>query len=449
MATLTKTVDGKPLPAEKFAMVGDPSDISTWHLPIDDDHIDSALDMFGHETHGTADQKKAAAQKIAAAAKAKGIDNDRVKNFESKYAHAEAGDGWIEIFRAGEYPGKTPVTREDLDRVVRNYDPAGHEAPVCVGHPSNDAPAYAWVEGLKLEGNTLLMKERQVDPDFHRLRQAGRYKKRSAAFYPDANGRANALRHVAFLGAEPPAVKGLKDVSFDDAGRSFIEFELGQEEAVAEKTVKDQIKEFFAEMFRPTEQRTFSESDVSALVTRAVETATKPLQDQVTSLTTKLNDQATQFSERERRLSTSETDQRAATAIAKIKGAGRWLPAFDKMGVALLFAELAKDTKPLEFGEGDAKKKLTPIEILTAFMESLPKFVPDGRLVSAGNAGAGPALNFTEGRGVKADPNSIALDTATKARMKEKSLSYGEALTQVVAEHPELTVPGAAQAGAV
>lgn len=450
MATLTKTVDGKPLPAEKFAMVGDPEDISTWHLPIDDAHIESALDMFGHEEHGTAEQKKTAARKIAAAARAKGIDSDRIKNFESKYAHGE-GDGWIEIFRAGDYPGKATVTREDLQRVVDNYDPATHEAPVCIGHTKTNSPAYAWVEQLKLDGDTLLMKEHQVDPDFHKLRKAGRYKKRSTAFYPDANGRAAALRHVAYLGAEPPAVKGLKDVSFDDADRQVIEVEFGEEESVADKSVKDQIKEFFAELFTQREQRQFSEADVTTLVTNAVEAATKPLREQVTGLQTKLNEQATQFGERERKLVTAESDQRASAAVNKLKAAGKWVPAFDKLGVALLFSELAKDTKTLEFGEGDTKKKQTPLEILLAFMEAQPKIVPDGRtVVGTGGGARGERLNFTEGKGVKADQNSIALDAAVKELMKkDDKLSYGDALGRVIEEHPELTLPGGAQPGTV
>jgi hypothetical protein len=105
----------------------------------------------------------------------------------------------------------------------------------------------------------------------------------------------------------------------------------------------------------------------------------------------------------------------------------------------------------VEFGEGDAKKKVTPLDLLVTFLEGLPKMVPDGRVFS----GARPAdrkpgtVHFTEGRGVKADANSIALNDQAAARAKEKSISFGEALDQIVAEHPELCVPGGAQAGAV
>jgi hypothetical protein len=249
MAAKTKTVDGKPLPAGKFAMVGDPDDISTWHLPIDDDHIESALDLFGHETHGTSDQKSAAARKIAAAARAKGIDSDRVKNFETKYCgssqHGEAPRPWFEIFRAGDYSkaGKGVITPDDLKRVVRNYDPTYHEAPETLGHRSDDQPAYGWIDGLMLDGDKLLARERQVNPKFEEARKAGKFKKRSAAFYTDDSGQVTGLRHLAWLGAGIPEVKGLEDVAFDDHGSKFITVDFGEDDAVADKTMADQIKE--------------------------------------------------------------------------------------------------------------------------------------------------------------------------------------------------------------
>ncbi len=130
--------------------------------------------------------------------------------------------GWVEVFRAGRHTDSQGREREftaaDLDRMVAGYDPAKHEAPAVVGHPKDNAPAYGWVEGLQRAGDLLLAKFKQVAPEFEELVAAGRYKKRSISIYPDGT-----LRHVGFLGAQPPAVKGLKDVSFaaDDASTSY------------------------------------------------------------------------------------------------------------------------------------------------------------------------------------------------------------------------------------
>jgi len=439
VAELTKTVDNKPLTADQFAYVGDPKDISTWHLPIDKDHIESALKMFGHEKHVPEAAMGATARKIAAAAKRAGLDT---KDFEAKYCksseHAEQPSPWIEIFRAGDYSaqGKGVITRGDLERVIRNYDPSYHEAPVCVGHPKDNLPAYGWIERLALDGDTLLAKEKQVDPKFHEARKAGRYKKRSAAFYQDAAGNISGLRHVAYLGAEPPGVKGLEDVQFSDKGRTFVEVSFGEEETVDndQKTFSERLEAWFREKFGAAPAvRTFSEDDVKRIVAEAV----APSQAKITQLEEELKKQTTAFSEREQKIAGSEVKQRSVEAVNRLKSAGKWVPAYEKMGLGLVFDELAKATATVEFGEGDSKKQVTPLEALVQFMEGLPKIVPTGTHYSGSSV-------RTAG-GSTGDP----LTDAAKARQKEKNISFSEALDQIVAEQPELTLPGTARAGAV
>ena len=92
--------------------------------------------------------------------------------------HAEAPRPWIEIFRAGDYTGanKGVISRDDLNRVVASYDPTYHEAPITIGHPVDNKPAFGWIEALRADGDTLLAREKQVDPAFNDARQAGRSK---------------------------------------------------------------------------------------------------------------------------------------------------------------------------------------------------------------------------------------------------------------------------------
>lgn len=139
----------------------------------------------------------------------------------------------IEIFKAGTHvdtAGNTRVfTVEDVKGMASAYDPALHEAPLVIGHPMDDKPAQGWVTALKAsEEGVLLMMVRKVDPTFAADVKAGRFLKRSASFYPPMapnNPRPGRwyLRHVAWLGAMPPAVKGLSDVNFGgaDAGTCF------------------------------------------------------------------------------------------------------------------------------------------------------------------------------------------------------------------------------------
>lgn len=134
----------------------------------------------------------------------------------------------FEIFRTGAHRpmvGDPIVFAEaDLAAIATAYDPAISEAPIVVGHPALDAPAYGWIGGLAVEGDRLLASPIQVDAAFADLVRAGSFKKISASFYrPDQAGNPKPgsyyLRHVGFLGAQPPAVKGLKAVEFggDDA----------------------------------------------------------------------------------------------------------------------------------------------------------------------------------------------------------------------------------------
>lgn len=140
----------------------------------------------------------------------------------------------IEIFAAGRHrPVKgAPLSfsESDLAASAAAYDPALHEAPLVVGHPKMDAPAYGWVKSLGLAGDKLVATPHQIDPAFAELVNAGRFKRVSATFYPPdstANPKPGVyyLKHVGFLGATPPAIKGLKSVSFaEDEDVVTIEF---------------------------------------------------------------------------------------------------------------------------------------------------------------------------------------------------------------------------------
>ena len=134
----------------------------------------------------------------------------------------------IEIFKAGNHVASDGRAREFSAAVVAAmaavYSPARHEAPLTLGHPSDNLPAYGWVKSLRAtDDGRLMMRAGDVTPEFSEAVKAGRYKKRSASFYPPgaANNPAPGnwyLRHVAWLGAQVPAVRGLADVNFEGAG---------------------------------------------------------------------------------------------------------------------------------------------------------------------------------------------------------------------------------------
>ena len=156
---------------------------------------------------------------------------------------AGAGNGYraIHIFRPGRHTSMQGATidfgESDLIATANAYDPARHEAPLVIGHPRADAPAWGWVGGLTADGGGLFATPRQLDPAFAEMVRAGRFKKVSASFYtPDSPHNpvpgVYYLRHVGFLGAQPPAVKGLAPVPVNfaegDTDEGCVSFDFAE-----------------------------------------------------------------------------------------------------------------------------------------------------------------------------------------------------------------------------
>lgn len=137
-----------------------------------------------------------------------------------------------EIFKAGHHEAsdgsKFNFTTHDIAAMAEAYNTNLHEAPIVIGHPNDTAPAYGWIKELVADGDKLLAEFGEVDEDFAQLVRDKRYKKVSASFYSPSNSNNPKpgtwyLRHLGFLGAQPPAIKGLKQINFSE-GEECIEF---------------------------------------------------------------------------------------------------------------------------------------------------------------------------------------------------------------------------------
>jgi len=131
----------------------------------------------------------------------------------------------IPIFIAGEYPGKMPVSVEDLDTVVADYDPAKYNAPLCFGHPEFDSPAWGWVTGLRRTGELLYAKLKGISPWVKDVVNKGMFQYVSARFFPPEESPTKKihLRHVGMLGAYDPAVHGLEGMKFNQLNPEEIQ----------------------------------------------------------------------------------------------------------------------------------------------------------------------------------------------------------------------------------
>lgn len=106
----------------------------------------------------------------------------------------------------------------DLMQMANSYDPHKRSAPLVLGHPDSDAPAYGEARALIAVGPSLFCIA-DVSDGLQALVRNGNYKNISASFFqPDSPANpakgSHYLKHVGFLGAVQPAVKGMQPLAF-------------------------------------------------------------------------------------------------------------------------------------------------------------------------------------------------------------------------------------------
>lgn len=130
----------------------------------------------------------------------------------------------IHALRPGTWPAAPAdltISAADIERTAAAYDTRRYQAPVVIGHPENDHPAWGWITGATAQADGLWL-EAELLPEMAELVRAARYRAVSVSLWtPEAPGNpapgAWSLKHLGFLGAAPPAVKGLAPVRLDAA----------------------------------------------------------------------------------------------------------------------------------------------------------------------------------------------------------------------------------------
>jgi len=380
-------------------------------------------------------------------------------------------DGWIPIFRGGKQKDSNGREHDGdalIDKAIANFNAAIHEPPAVIGHPQDNAPAYGWVEGLKKQGNLLMAKFKQVEPAFADMMKRGLIKKRSAAFYPDGT-----LRHVGFLGAMPPAVKGLPDVAFADGDAAIFEFsekaswyalgdvvrrlrewfiekeglekadqvipnwqveniqaasQAAENEATSSiyqekedkgmdfKELIQKLKDLLASAGAPPAGGTFSEADLEAAKQKAADEAARKEREKM----------AAEFAERDRVARQDARKKEIAVWCDSMIKDGRLTPAMVKFGVPEMLLAFAEKEDVIEFGE--AKEKATLFDRFKALWEKeIPRIVTFGE-VATRRKDAG-------GQGKAAEKVEALIQDKRKAN---KDLGYAAAFAEVQKENPDL-----------
>jgi hypothetical protein len=327
----------------------------------------------------------------------------------------------FEIFRAGTHTdmgGRTlSFTAADIAAMAAAYDPAQREAPLVVGHPKHDAPAYGWVDRLEARGDTLLAHPRadQTDAAFAEMVKAGRFKHRSVMLLPpgaagNPSPSAHYVKHVGFLGAQAPAVQGLKPIFFaaDEEAVQIGFMEPWQVSSLA-RMLRGLREWFIAEKGTDTADQvlpSYAIEDMEAAArmppapaTSSVPAFTEPNPSEENTVHDTLAEREAALAAEAARLET-ESARLAAQALAfaerdaadraredgvlldQLVAEGRLLPAL-RSDAAAFMAALPVGEATFAFAEGQPKQ--TPHAAFRALLAKLPKIVPLG--VVAGGDG--------------------------------------------------------------
>lgn len=191
---------------------------------------------------------------------------------------------WIEGFKPGKHIDTAGITHTftevDCQELAGTYNPQLHEAPIVAGHPKHDAPAMGWVGAMRFNDETKRVEytEENLLPEFTEMLTRKLFKKRSLALYDRADPRNPTpgklhLRHVGYLGAMPPAIKGLQDrPAFKEADAGgCITFEFGDWNDRLIARMFRNIKNFLTGEFgQEKADRVLDEWDLQSLTEEAV-----------------------------------------------------------------------------------------------------------------------------------------------------------------------------------
>lgn len=163
-------------------------------------------------------------------------------------AMAKAKPIEIEILKAGTHRSsdgrECKFSVNDLAEIANSYSPERFKAPIIVSHNTSGLPdksiidselAHGFPQSLKVVGDRLVALCEKVSPNFKNWFKNNQLLSFSSSLYlRDSPSNPTpgqlALRHIAALGATPPAIKGLKPLTLSEINFAAMQ----QDEGIAD-----------------------------------------------------------------------------------------------------------------------------------------------------------------------------------------------------------------------
>lgn len=341
---------------------------------------------------------------------------------------------WIEILKTGTFTDahgtEVTFTEQDLQTIAERHGPDWYEAPIVLGHPKDNHPAYGWVDRLTVSGGRLLAKFRDVDSRFARWFREGKFRKKSVRVLRDAKGWF--LAHVGYLGAMLPAVPGMAD------GNPDFSLPVTQNGTVAPYAVPSGTAFDFesgGDSGDPQEHE-MTDAEKQKLIQDAREAAAAEFAKQLKAKDDELAELKKRQQESEQRLA-AEAAARARTDAKEFAESlvkeGKILPKFSPVLTELLAGLTDTDTIELSKGDG-AKETLPRRSALTSFLRDV---------LGGKKAVSELSREIATKESDPGDPHKVGADltqeqklhrAVTKIRKDDPRISYSDALSLAMSQ---------------
>lgn len=340
----------------------------------------------------------------------------------------------IELFQTGVWNGDK-YNEQDIDEMVASFGNKGFEAPVKLGHNSEQEkdgqPAFGWISRVYRQGTKLLGDLAHVPKRLGEAIELKQYRHVSIEmllnYKPDMP---KVLRAVALLGGDMPAVKGLApldraEIVFDDTGLDIRTYTIDLNEDIQkEQEIQKQIN---------TEEKRMSEELKKELKDANAKIA------EFTDKESKLKDEVKEFSDKAETANAKLNEVEVKAKTDKIKAfcenltkEGKLAPAMESRIKAVLFS--ADSNEVIKFSVDSKEVESTVFDQLVAI------FSESKELINLGE------VSKTEEKTIEFDDSvdpEVELDRMTKEFMDDSEangtvLTYSEAIDKVLKANPEI-----------
>lgn len=360
----------------------------------------------------------------------------------------------MEIFKTGRHVDSKgnpfEATTDVLDSIAANFNADSYKPPAVVGHPKLDDPRYGDMLSVYREGNKLYADVGLI-PEFHELVKKGMYPDRSVRLGKTADGGWT-VKHIGFLGATPPAVKGLAPIQFSGEGAEvdFCDYQMSSIGSIFQR-----LRDYFIETLgldkadnlirqyeiddlkqQPMDDAqpmpAFSNQNTTGGVT--VGKTVEELERELETVKKQNADFATKEAQRDKEFAATQAENKRLKAEGMKADFSAFCDSMPEqitpaMKPAIMdFMEILSGAEEFEFAEGaegEGKRvKAQPVERFKALLKGLPKQVDFSETATKGKA--------TDKTGK--DREALISDFMEA----NKDADYKSAVLAVSKEHPDL-----------